>query len=93
LGYEALFRGVLLFPMEDAFGRVFTLTLNASFYALAHVYKGLGETVGSLLLGFILAYISLETGNFLWAFVFHVIMAFSNTIFSFYHNPTMQWQK
>jgi membrane protease YdiL (CAAX protease family) len=90
LGYEFMFRGILLFGLFHDFGASFAITVNTVLYALVHLPKGRKETLGSIPLGIILCIISLETGSFLTAFLFHSIMALSNDFFAIRQNARMK---
>lgn len=89
LGYEFMFRGLFLFSFYYAYGAAMAITVNCIMYALVHVPKGAKETIGSLPLGIILSIICLYTESFFVAFVFHIIMAFSNDLFAIKANPMM----
>ncbi len=78
IGYEYVFRGYLLFPLLPELGIDGTIALNASLYALAHIYKGPGEAFGAFFLGIIFCLIALATGSFLIPLVMHIIMALGN---------------
>ena len=88
-GYEFMFRGILLFSFYHTFGLSFAITANTILYALVHLPKGRKETLGSIPLGIILCILSIYTGSFFLAFLFHVIMALSNDYFSIRYNPEM----
>ena len=78
IGYEYIFRGYLLFPLVPELGIDGAVALNASLYALAHIYKGPSEAFGAFFLGIIFCFIALATGSFLIPLVMHIIMAFGN---------------
>lgn len=78
IGYEYVFRGYLLFPLVPELGIDGAIALNASLYALAHIYKGPGEAFGAFFLGIIFCLIALATGSFLIPLVMHIIMALGN---------------
>ncbi|MFW5715199.1 MAG: CPBP family intramembrane glutamic endopeptidase [bacterium] len=78
IGYEYVFRGYLLFPLVAELGLNSTVALNASLYALAHIYKGPGEAFGAFFLGIIFCLIALATGSFLIPLIMHIIMALGN---------------
>ena len=86
-GYEFLFRGLLLFGALEIMSVPAAVVLNIVIYAFAHLPKGNEETIGSLLLGTLLCLAVIDTGSIWIAFVVHVIMAWSNSAFSFIKNP------
>lgn len=89
-GYEILFRGILLFPVFDAWGLWPAVVINASLYSATHIPKGLGETVGAAPLGIVLSIISLQTGTIWTAFAIHCVMALTNAFTSLKYNPEME---
>lgn len=89
-GYELMFRGVLLFATVPLLGEWPAIVLNAAIYALVHVPKNLGETIGAVPLGIILCLITLTTGTFRVAFFVHITLALSNFFFSLKHHPEMK---
>ena len=93
LGYELCFRGFLLFGCVATMGVWPAIAINASIYAFAHFFKGIGETVGAIPFGIIISVISLLTGNFMVAFLVHVSLALSNQTVAFLAHPEMKWKK
>jgi len=90
IGYEFLFRGFLLHASLNIMAPIPAFALNISVYALAHVYKGPGETYGAIPVGFILCYLTLITGNIWSAVILHSVMALSNEWFSIKAHPEMK---
>lgn len=89
LGYEALFRGVLFFPLLDQLGLWPAIAINVALYSATHIPKGLKETLGSIPLSIILCLLCAHTGN-IWIAVFtHIAMSWTNTLISLKHNPEM----
>jgi len=93
LSYELLFRGILLYSCLDVFGIVGSIIINIVIYAIAHIPKGLMESVGSLPIGALLCYITISTESIWAAVILHIIMALSNDYISLYHNPQMKITK
>ena len=89
LGYEFMFRGLLLFSFYEAYGATIAITVNCIAYALVHIPKGKKETFGSIPLGILLSIITLQTGSIFVAFWFHVIMALTNDYFAIKAHPSM----
>ena len=90
LGYEFMFRGLLLFSFYEAYGATIAITINCIAYALVHIPKGKKETFGSIPLGILLSIITLQTGSIFVAFWFHVIMALTNDYFAIKAHPSME---
>ncbi|MFM7006987.1 MAG: lysostaphin resistance A-like protein [Flavobacteriales bacterium] len=95
-GYELLFRGVLLFPLVDAYGLWLAIAVNVALYSATHIPKGLDETIGAAFLGFVLCLLTLMAGNIWIAFFVHVAMAWTNSLTALKHHPEIhyiKWQK
>lgn len=90
IGYEFLFRGVLLFPLYEKFGFWPSIVINVSLYSTTHIPKGLTETIGAIPLGFILCILTIQTESVLIAVVVHVLMAWSNSLSAIINNPQFQ---
>lgn len=93
LGYEVLFRGLLLQPIEPYLGFWLTVGISTVLYSVVHLPKGIGETLGSLPLGFVLATLCLYAETFWIGFFVHLIMAWTNNISSFINNPEMTFKR
>ena len=92
LAYEILFRGILFVPLAPVIGLVPAVTLNAAVYALAHLPKGMKESVGAIPFGIVVCLITWSTGNIWTAFWIHSAMALSNEWLSLYFHPEMKLQ-
>ena len=90
IGYEFLFRGFLLYASLAIMDPMPAIALNCTIYALAHIYKGPGETFGAIPVGVLLCYLTLLTGNIWSAVILHSIMALSNEWFSIRFHPDMK---
>lgn len=93
VAYEFLFRGFLLYASLAIMNPLAAIALNCALYALAHVYKGPGETFGAIPVGILLCYLTLVTGNIWAAVILHSLMALSNEWFSIAAHPDMQFSK
>jgi membrane protease YdiL (CAAX protease family) len=95
-GYELLFRGLLLFPLVEAYGMWLAIAINVALYSATHIPKGLDETIGAAPLGFVLCLLTLMAGNIWIAFLVHVAMAWTNSLTALKHHPEIhyhKWQK
>lgn len=90
LGYEFIFRGVLLFSCLDTFDISTSIAINVALYSIAHIPKGLMETVGSIPIGTLLCYITISTGSIWAAVILHLTIALSNDYVALYYNPEMK---
>ena len=90
LGYEVLFRGILLFGTLPLLGNAGAIALNIAVYSLAHLPKGSTETLGSIVFGVVLCLATLQTGTIWAAFFIHLCLASSSSFFSLRANPQMR---
>lgn len=90
IGYELLFRSLLLFPFVSILGPVFTVALNTSLYSAAHLPKGIGETIGSIIVGLFFGYVAIETEMILPVIIMHWVMSISNLILTLKHHPEIR---
>ncbi|WP_026999389.1 CPBP family intramembrane glutamic endopeptidase [Eisenibacter elegans] len=91
--YELLFRGFLLFGTVSLLGAVPAIALNACIYAIAHIPKGIKETIGAVPLGIILSWLTFYTGTIWIAFGVHVALAWSNELLSLYFHPEIKLRR
>lgn len=92
--YELLFRGILLFAIFQATQMAWlAISVNVAIYAIAHIPKGQKEAIGAIPLGVILSYLTLAEGNIWIAVVVHIVLAISNSFFSFLAQPEYKWVK
>jgi len=92
-GYELLFRGLLLFPLVEAYGLWLAIAINVALYSATHIPKGIEETLGAAPLGFLLCLLTLMAGNIWIAFVVHVIMAWTNSLTALKYHPEIHYEK
>lgn len=87
LGYEFLFRGILLMPLVNTIGTWPAITINVALYAIVHAPQGKDGVIGSAVLGIPLCLMTLMTGN-IWATVLtHICFAWSNSLFALKFHP------
>jgi len=90
IAYEFLFRGFLLFACLPLMGPWVAIALNVLIYALAHIHKGMGETLGSVPFGVLLCWITLSTGTIWAAIGIHLVMTLSADLLGLHFNPNME---
>jgi membrane protease YdiL (CAAX protease family) len=93
LGYEFLFRGVLLFPLVDQIGVWPAIAVNIALYSATHIPKGLEETLGAIPLGLVLCLLTLASGTLWIAFLVHLAMAWTNSFTALKFHPDIHYQK
>lgn len=91
LGYEILFRGVLLFPLADHIGVWPAIAINIALYSATHIPKGMAETIGAAPLGLVLCILTLQSGTIWIAFVVHLVLALTNCYTALKFNPDIQY--
>lgn len=92
-GYEFLFRGILFIPLVDTMGVWPAIAVNIALYCATHIPKGMDETIGAAPLGLVLCLITLQTGTIWVAFVVHVFLALSNSLFALKFHPEFKMVK
>jgi len=92
LGYEYLFRGALLFGLAATLGAWPALAITTAIYALVHLPKPmLGETLGSIAMGFVFGAMALDTGT-IWApWLVHMGIVVVTEVSAGRHNPAIAW--
>ncbi|MEN8138218.1 MAG: CPBP family intramembrane glutamic endopeptidase [Bacteroidota bacterium] len=91
LGYEFLFRGLLLFPLVEELGLWPAVAINIALYSGTHIPKGLSETTGAIPLSIVLCLLSVNTGTIWIAYFVHLVMAWTNTTVALKYNSEMQF--
>jgi len=87
LGYETLFRGVLLFPLAESLGPVTAIVINVILYSAAHLPKGRSETLAAIPFGAVLCILTLHSGTIWIAFFAHLVNALTMTFTAVKFNP------
>jgi membrane protease YdiL (CAAX protease family) len=91
LGYETLFRGVLLLGLAESTGPVIATVVTVVLYSAAHIPKGMTETLAAIPFGIVLCIITLYTGNIWIAFFVHLVNALATSITAIKYNPEMRY--
>jgi membrane protease YdiL (CAAX protease family) len=89
MGYEYLFRGVLLFSCIDAFGIGPAVVINLALYSALHLPKGFKEAIAAIPFGAFLCYITIESNSIIPAILIHAIQAISAEFSCIYRNKEM----
>jgi membrane protease YdiL (CAAX protease family) len=88
LGYEMLFRGLLLFPLVDSFGIWFAIAINTGVCTASHLPKGPLETFAALVFGPLFCFITLQTETIWATWIIHAILAVANSMLAIKYHPT-----
>jgi membrane protease YdiL (CAAX protease family) len=92
-GYEALFRGVLLFGLAITLGPAAAIIINVTLYSAAHIPKGRTETLAAIPYGIILCILTLHSGTIWIAFFTHLLNAMVTSLFAIKFNPEMSYAR
>lgn len=82
LAYEFLFRGILLFECNAAFGFWPAVAVNVAIYAAIHMVNGKAQTIGALIFGTLACYLTLWSGTILIPVFMHITLSVAADIFS-----------
>ncbi|MBP6872466.1 MAG: CPBP family intramembrane metalloprotease [Bacteroidales bacterium] len=93
VGYEMLFRGLLLHTCLEAFGLWPAILINLSLYFILHLPKGLKESVATIPFGAVVIFLTVKSGSVLPAILLHSIQAVSFELFCIYRNPEMKFNQ
>lgn len=93
LGYEIFFRGVLLFPLVESIGLWPAIAVNIAIYSGTHIPKGIKEALGTIPMSIVFCLICVQTGNIWVPVIVHIMMAYTNALTSFKHNPLTNYAK
>lgn len=92
LGYEILFRGILLMPLADHLGVWPAIAVNIALYAAAHIPQGPRDAFGAIPVGLLFCLVTLASGTVFIAFAVHLSMALTNCFTSMKHHPDMSFR-
>jgi membrane protease YdiL (CAAX protease family) len=85
VGWEAYFRGALLFGLRARLGDGGALCLQAAISTLVHIGKPVGELVGAAPGGFLFGAAALRSGSFLWPLLLHWYVGALMDVLAFRH--------
>jgi len=91
LGYEMLFRGVLLFPLAEALCVWAAIAINIALYSAAHIPHGKAETIAAVPFGLVLCILTLYSGTIWIAFLAHLVNALTVSFAAMKYNPEMKY--
>ncbi|MFN8241838.1 MAG: CPBP family intramembrane glutamic endopeptidase [Bacteroidales bacterium] len=91
--YELLFRGFLLFTLDEVAGKWIAILINTLLYMGVHLHKGWKEAAGAVPFGIILCLVCLRSGSFIPAFISHIILALSAEWLSLKAHPAIRLKR
>ncbi len=86
VGYELLFRGILLFECFNSFGFWPAIAINAAVYSAIHLVNGKDQTIGALIFGIVACYLTLIRGSVLIPIFMHISLSILSDYFSIWYN-------
>lgn len=90
MGYEILFRGVLLFALLPVVGFWPAVGINIIMYSGTHIPKGIVETVGAAPLSLVVCILAIHCGNVWPIAISHIFLATSSFFTALKRNPELQ---
>lgn len=93
VGYEFLFRGILLLSCIEAFGVWPAIAINVAIYSAIHMTNGIKETLGAIPFGLIACLLMVHTGTIFIPIIMHISLSVSTEIFTIHNNPGMEFRK
>ncbi len=93
VGYEFLFRGILLFECNASFGFWPAIAINIAIYSAIHMVNGKDQTIGALIFGGIACYLTLTRGTILIPIIMHISLSIFSDYFSIRYNNNLSFVK
>ncbi len=95
IGYEFIFRGLLLFSLIEVAGLPYAVAANTLVYCLAHLHKPIEESWGAIPLGIVLALTAFYTSSMVIPLLLHTLLAVGNDLQAIRAHPQMHivWSK
>ena len=93
IGYEFLFRGILLYECYYNFGLWPAIAINVAIYSAIHMINGKDEAFGALLFGTIACYFTLSRGTILIPIFMHISLSLFSDYFSILLNKNLSFIK
>jgi len=92
VGYEFLFRGILLFECSNSFGFWPAIAINVVIYSAIHMVNGKSEAIGALIFGIVASYFTLTKGTLLIPIFMHVTLSVFSDYFSIRLNKDLAFR-
>lgn len=93
IGYEFLFRGILLFECYSSFGFWPAISINIAIYSAIHLVNGKDQALGALIFGGIACYFTLSCGSLLIPVIMHITLSLCSDYFSIRYNESLSFVK
>lgn len=93
VGYEFLFRGILLLECNNSFGFWPAIAVNVVIYSAIHMVNGKEQVIGALIFGTIACYFTLTQGTILIPIFMHITLSIFSDYFSIRFNDKLSFIK
>jgi membrane protease YdiL (CAAX protease family) len=93
VGYEFLFRGILLFECSASFGFWPAIAINVVLYSAIHMVNGKEQATGALVFGTVACYFTLTAGTILIPIFMHISLSIFSDYFSIRFNNELSFIK
>jgi membrane protease YdiL (CAAX protease family) len=81
LAWEFLFRGFMLFGLEEQYGATTAILVQMIPSAIVHIGKPAGESFAAVFAGLIFGYLALRTRSIFYPFLLHAIVGVGTDVF------------
>jgi hypothetical protein len=89
-GYEILFRGILLYPLAEAYGAWPSVLITTGLYCFTHLVKQPQEMFATIFVGVLFGVLGLWTGSLLGPFLVHSFTAPVTEYFAIRSRPSLR---
>jgi membrane protease YdiL (CAAX protease family) len=93
IGYEFLFRGILLSACYMSFGFWPAIAVNVAIYSAIHMVNGKDQAIGAILFGTIACFFTLTKGTILIPIFMHIALSLTSDYLSIRMNPEHRFVK
>ena len=93
IGYEFMFRSLLLFTYRAAWGVWPAIFVTTALYVLSHFHKDGAETAGCFFMGVLFAAVVLASNSIIPAILLHFVIAVVSENLCARANPNLRWWK
>lgn len=81
LGWEFLFRGFMLFGLEERYGAVLAILVQMIPSAIVHIGKPASESFAAIAAGLVFGYVAVRTRSILYPFLLHAAVGIGTDVF------------
>jgi membrane protease YdiL (CAAX protease family) len=81
VGWEFLFRGFLLFGLEEEYGAVLAILVQTIPSTIVHIGKPASEAFGAIAAGLLFGYLAIRTRSILYPLLLHAVVGIGTDVF------------